>query len=79
MKKILLTAFVALGFIFAASAQQEPLKAKLNKQAVAAKKAEHATIQKYKMDTEKAAQQTPKPVAAKPETADRTSDASKKN
>lgn len=77
MKKILLTAFIALGFGFAAMAQQEPLKAKVNKQAVASKKAEKASILKQKIETEKAAQQTAKPASINSSTSDRVSGASK--
>ena len=60
-------------------AQQEPIKAKLNKQAVATKKAEQAAILKYKMETEKAAQQSAKPVVVNSVTADKASEVYKKN
>ncbi len=79
MKKILLTAFIAFGFGFAATAQQEPLKAKISKQTVASKKAEKASIQKQKLETEKAAQQAEKPTATSAATSDRISEVSRKN
>ncbi len=63
MKKILLTTFIALGFGFASIAQESPAKVKINKQAVAEKKAEQAQRLKSKH-----AERESQYIKAKPET-----------
>jgi len=81
MKKILLTTFIALGFGFGAMAQQEPVNAKTAKKSLSTPKAERlqeqAKLQKFKMDADKAAQQTPATKTKAALIADKASDAVK--
>jgi hypothetical protein len=61
MKKILLTTFIALGFGFVASAQQEPAKAKQARKPLstleARNAAQNAKLEKSKIEADKASLQ----------------------
>lgn len=60
MKKILLTSFIALGFGMVALAQQEPTVAKIDLRKVKYRKAQSLKGQQFKLDADRAAQESAK-------------------